>query len=99
MTIEFDDKGKIFTDVIQKIAVPAVVQTNTHLIQGNIHVREGERLKDELDRDELFLAVTNASVLGADGKPLFQASFLAIRRAQIVWVMPQETSAQGESEE
>ena len=94
MTIDFDDKGKIYTDVVPKVAIPAVVQTTTHLIRGNVHVRRDERLKDELDRDELFLAITNASVIGSDGQTLPQARFMAVRRAQIVWVMP----AQGAEE-
>src|SRR5574341_1251489 len=88
MAIEFDEKGKFFTDVVSKIAVHATVQTATQLLRGNVHVRQGERLKDELDRDELFLAMTDTAVIGADGKVLFQAPFLAVRRSQIVWVMP-----------
>ena len=92
MTIEFDDKGKIFTDVVSKVATPAIVQTTGHLIRGNVHVRQDERLKDELDRDELFLAITDASVLGADGQTLHQTRFMAVRRAQIVWVMPVQDS-------
>lgn len=90
MTIQYDEKGKFFTDIIPKIAVHATVQTTAQLVRGNLHVREGERIKDELDRDELFLAVTEASVLGADGQAQFEAPFLAIRRSQIVWVMPDE---------
>jgi hypothetical protein len=88
MTIEFDEKGKIFTDVVSKVAVPAIVQTTQHLIRGNVHVRRDERLKDELDRDELFLAITDASIIGIDGQTIHQTRFLAVRRAQIVWVMP-----------
>ncbi len=88
MSIEYDDKGKVFTDVVPKVSIPAVVQTTQHLIQGNVHVHRDERLKDELDRDELFLAITNAKVLGGDGQVLFEARFLAVRRAQIVWVIP-----------
>ncbi len=88
MTIEYDDKGKVFTDVVSKVAIPAVVQTTQHLIRGNIHVRRDERLKDELDRDELFLALTDASIIGADGKETYTSRFVAVRRAQIVWVMP-----------
>jgi len=94
MTLDFDDKGKIFTEVVPKIAIPAVVQTTQHLIRGNVHVRHDERLKDELDRDELFLALTDASVLGTDGQSIHKARFMAVRRAQIVWVMP----AQGAEE-
>jgi len=98
MTIEYDDKGKYFTEVVSKIAIPTLVQTTQHLIRGNVHVRRDERLKDELDRDELFLAMTNASILGTDGQVLHQVRFLAVRRAQIVWVMPLEDEEKGNLE-
>ena len=88
MKTEFDEKGKVFTDVIPKVAIPAVVQTTQHLIHGNLHVRRDERLKDELDRDTLFLAMTDAKVMGADNQVIHEARFLAVRRTQIVWVMP-----------
>ncbi len=90
MAFEYDEKGKIFTDVVTKISIEALIQTTTHLIRGMIHVPQGERVKNELDRDELFLAVTDARVLGPDGKPVHQAAFLAVRRTQIVWIIPQE---------
>jgi uncharacterized protein YegL len=95
MSIQFDEKGKFFTDVITKIPVRTVVQTTGQLVRGNVHVREGERLKDELDRDELFLAITEASILTADGQVQFQAPFIAVRRAQIVWVFPDQEEAGG----
>jgi uncharacterized protein DUF6812 len=89
MSIEYDEKGKIFTDVISKTAIHATIQTTTHLLQGYIHVRRDQRIKDELDRDKDFLALTDVSVLGSNGQSLFQAPFLAVRRAHIVWVMPE----------
>lgn len=88
MNIEFDEKGKFFTNVVSKVSVPATIQTTNQLIRGEVHVRKGERLKDELDRGEPFLAMTNASILGADGQVQFDAPFLAVQRAQIVWVLP-----------
>jgi hypothetical protein len=88
MTIEYDDKGKVFTDVVSKVAIPAIVQTTQQLIHGNVHVHRDERLKDELDRDELFLAMTDVSIVKADGQVVHTSRFLAVRRAQIVWVMP-----------
>jgi len=88
MSIHYDEKGKIFTDLIPKVAVHAVIQTTSQLVRGNVHVRQGERLKDELDREELFLAVTDASIYSSDGELQFQVPFLAIQRAQIVWVLP-----------
>ena len=95
MTFEFDEKGKIFTDVIHKIAVGAIIQTTTHLVHGKIHIPQGERVKNELDRDELFLAVTNAQVLGPDGAPIHEVPFLAVRRNQIVWIIPEEEDGGG----
>jgi len=75
MTIEYDDKGKYYTDIVKKLPVPVVMRTITHLVRGMVHVREGERLKNELERAETFLAVTNAVVYGADDKVLFSAPF------------------------
>jgi hypothetical protein len=90
MTIEYDDKGKIFTDIVSKTAVLATVQTTTHLLRGNIHVRRDQRIKDELDLEESFLAITDANVLGADGQVVFHAPFLAVKRSHIVWVIPEQ---------
>lgn len=94
MSIEYDEKGKFYTDVVTKVAVPAVIQTTVHFMRGFVHVRQGERLKDELERDESFLAVTDAVVHDADGKVIFNAPFIAIQREQIVWVMPAEEEDQ-----
>lgn len=85
-----DEKGKFFTEVVSKIPVAVTVQTVTHRILGNIHIRPDQRLKDELDLNESFVAVTEASLLDADGKIIQRAGFLAVRRDQIVWVMPIE---------
>ncbi|HLO28890.1 MAG TPA: hypothetical protein VK249_07145 [Anaerolineales bacterium] len=90
MTIEYDEKGKIFTEIVSKVAVPATIQTTTHLMRGRLHVRRDQRIKDELDINESFLALTDVSVLGPDGQTLFQAPFLAVRRAHIVWVIPDQ---------
>jgi hypothetical protein len=90
MTFEYDEKGKIFTDIVSKVAVPSTIQTTTHLIRGHVHVRRDQRIKDELDIDESFLALTDVSVIGPDGQTLFQAPFLAVRRSHIVWVLPEQ---------
>jgi hypothetical protein len=90
MTIEFDDKGKIFTDIVSKVPVQVVVQTTLQLLRGRMHVRRGERIKDELDRDELFIAMTDVEVVGSESQVLFQSPFIAVRRNQIVWVMPED---------
>jgi hypothetical protein len=94
MTIEYDEKGKIFTEVVSKVPVQATIQTTTHLMRGQIHVRRDQRIKDELDADENFLALTDVSVLGKDGQTLFQAPFLAVQRSHIVWVVPEQEQSE-----
>ena len=94
MSFEYDDKGKIFTDHVSKIAVYATIQTTTHLMRGRIHVRRDQRIIDELDLEENFLAITDVNVLGTDGQVLFQSPFLAVRRMHIVWVIPEQKSGE-----
>ena len=90
MSIEYDEKGKVFTDIISKVAIQATIQTTTHIMRGRVHVRRDQRIKDELDLNEHFLALTDVSVLGPDGQTLFQAPFLAVQRAHIIWVIPEQ---------
>jgi hypothetical protein len=94
MTIEYDEKGKFFTDIIRKTPLYVTVQTTSHLIQGLVHLRPGARLKDELDQDELFIAITEAKILGADGKPLYQIPFLAVLRSHVIWVFPEDENVE-----
>ena len=94
MTFEYDEKGKIFTDIVSKISVPATIQTTTHLLRGHVHVRRDQRIKDELDASESFLALTDVTVLAPDGQALFQTPFLAVQRSHIIWVNPEQNQDQ-----
>ena len=96
MTIEFDDKGKFFTNIISKTSLSVLMQTSTHLIQGTVHIHKEERLKDELDREEKFLALTNANILNLDGKIIYHKEFLAVSKSHIIWVMPDENNKEKE---
>jgi hypothetical protein len=87
-----DEKGKRFTEVITKKPVYATIQTRTHLMRGNVHVRRDQRIKDELDLDEKFLAMTDVEVLASDGHVIFQAPFLAVNRSHIIWVLPEQNT-------
>ena len=89
MTIEFDDKGKFFTDVITKVTLPAIIQTASQRIHGNVHVRTDQRLMDELNVDENFLPVTDATVYSFEGQILYRCKFISLQRSQIVWVIPE----------
>ena len=96
MSLEFNEKGKYFTDIISKAAVGAIIQTTIQRIEGFIHIRLDSRLKDELDRGESFLAITNAKVFAVDGSLQYEADFLSVARSQIVWVIPNDETSSGE---
>ncbi len=97
MSIEYNEKGKIFTEVISKVPVFATIQTTTHRMRGRLHIRRDQRVKDELDRNENFLALTDVAVFNVDGTVLYEAPFLAVQRASIVWVMPESNPNGGGS--
>ena len=78
MITDFDEKGKIFTNIVQKNPVPATIQTITHQIRGEVYMKPDERLKDELNRSDQFLAVTNASILDDKGNVAFSCKFLTL---------------------
>jgi len=94
MSVRYDDKGKFFTDVITKDEVPSIIQTLVSRIQGNLHVRIDERVKDELNRDERFLAITDAIVYNLQGEKIYDAEFMLINREHVIWILPDEKSTQ-----
>ena len=81
-------KGKIFTNVVTKKPVEVLIQTATHIISGKIHVRPDRRLKDELDNDNSFVAVTNAEIKDLQGNLIYKTRFIAINRTQVIWILP-----------
>ena len=91
MTIHYDEKGKFFTDIISKKSVDVIIQTNTHRIEGKVHVRRGDRLSDELDRDVAFMAVTEAKIFDTSDQPVYTSDFLSVAKSNIVWILPSET--------
>lgn len=91
MTVRVDAKGKTYTEVVRKDEIPALIQTIASLIHGHIYLRPGLRLKDELNgANEQFIAVTDAEVYNANGQVLVRSGFLALNRAHIVWIRPDD---------
>ena len=93
MAIEYDEKGKFFTDVVSKEVIRSDIQTVTHTIRGNVHVRKGDRLSDEINQPNLFLPVTNAEIYSLHGEMLYTSDFLVVNREHIIWLMPVEDPA------
>jgi hypothetical protein len=90
MVTQYDDKGKIFTQVISKEPVLVTIQTTGNMIRGTIHVRQGTRIKDELNTQENFVAVTEAAVFNSQGEEIYRSEFLILNVDQIVFVIPED---------
>jgi hypothetical protein len=95
MFSQIDEKGKVFTKIIKKKKVPALIQTNLQRIEGNVYVSLDDRMIDELDHHQSFLPVTDAVIFDQKGKKIHEAEFLAIQISQIVWIMPVEGEMDG----
>jgi hypothetical protein len=90
MFADFEEKGKIFTQVVTKEPVEVIIQTTTVQIHGQVHVKLDDRLKDELDKTPGFLAVTNATILpdNPNSSPI-STNFMAVNVNHIIWISPQ----------
>ncbi|MEA4907591.1 MAG: hypothetical protein GYA17_12605 [Chloroflexi bacterium] len=84
----FEEKGKIFTQIISKTPVEVYIQLENYHIRGNIHTRPEDRIKDEVNLPERFLAVTDATIFSAQGEALQRTNFIAVNREHILWVVP-----------
>ncbi len=90
MSIRYNDKGKFFTNVITKDTVPAIMQTLVTRVRGNLHVRVNERVRDELNREEQFLAVTDAVIYDLKGQRLYETDFVLVNRDHVIWIIPDD---------
>ncbi|HMD89779.1 MAG TPA: hypothetical protein VKF38_11510 [Anaerolineaceae bacterium] len=88
MTTQFDEKGKIYTSVIKKIPCDTIIQTVNNRIEGKVHVRPDDRLKDVINEQEMFIAVTEAVIYDNTGEVAYTSDLLLVNRAQIIWLLP-----------
>ena len=94
MVTQYDEKGKIFTQVVSKQPVMVMIHTAQNIIHGSIHVRPDLRLKDELNgQREHFLAVTDAVIFDTQKNELYRSNFMLLNIDQIVWIIPNEEMA------
>ncbi len=90
MVTHYDEKGKVFTEVVSKRPVQVVIQTVQNTIRGTIHVRPDFRVKDELNGTDGFMAVTDAVVFNSLNEELYRTAFLVVNTNHIIWVIPEE---------
>ena len=84
--MEHDEKGKVFTHIVHKDVLHARIQTLTHQITGEIYLKHEQRVKDELEIAEQFIAVTSAKVYTLGGELAYEAPFLTVNRLHIIWL-------------
>ena len=91
MTYRVDDKGKVFTTRVTKQSIAITARVDDSIIQGIIHISPENRLKDELNLGENFMAVTDAQVWTLNGTtPLYSTPVLLINKTRINWIFPRE---------
>ena len=88
--LRFDEKGKFFTTQISKRSVGVTVATAVNIFRGTMHLMPENRLKDELNSGERFIALTETQVYATDGVTrLYTVPVIVLNKEQIVWVFPQ----------
>jgi len=97
MDYRIDPKGKVFTTHVTKRTLAVVIGLSDSVIRGTVYLMADNRLKDELNSSEPFIAVTDAQVYqpGSD-TPLYQSPALIINKNKIDWIFPQESPAPSE---
>jgi len=98
MVTSFDEKGKIFTQVVRKQPTQVTIQTLDYQIRGQVHVHPDSRLKDEIEREEHFVALTDVTIHDKSGALVMRTAFIAVNKAQIIWIVPDEDIAKEKQE-
>ena len=93
MDFRVDAKGKYYTTHVSKQSVAVIARVQDSIVHGTVHLSPDNRLKDELNDNETFLAITDAQVWEVDGaRPLYSTQVLMLNKSQIVWIFPRETT-------
>lgn len=86
----YDEKGKYFTAQVTKRSVWTTLATAANVFRGRMHLLPENRLKDELNNGERFIALTETQVYAPDGvTQLYSVPLVIVNKEQIVWVFPE----------
>lgn len=89
-----DERGKIFTEVVQKQGIRVVIQTRTNKIRATIHKDTEKRMIDKLNHADKFLPLTEVVVFDEFGKQeVHHTDFLAINCNEIIWLLQEQGQA------
>jgi len=93
MDYRVDEKGKVFTTRVTKQSIAITARVGDSIIQGMIHIQPDNRLKDELNHGEDFIAITDAQVSSLNSaNPIHASPILIVNKAHIHWLFPRDES-------
>ncbi len=97
MDYRVDPKGKVFTTRVTKRNLAVIIGLGAHVIHGTVHLMADNRLKDELNDGEPFIAVTDAKVFQPGfAAPIYESPALIVNKEHIAWILPQEPALPAE---
>ncbi len=97
MNYRIDPKGKVFTTHVTKRSLAVILSLGNSIIHGMVYLMADNRLKDELNEGEQFIAVTDAQVYQPGSEtPIYESPTLIVNKQQIGWIFPKEPVVQPE---
>ena len=100
MDYRVDEKGKYYTSRLNKKVVKVVVATDANIVRGTMYVMPDIRLKDDLNSNERFIAVTDAEIFDQGGETrLYRNDLLILNKDRIAWLLPQKDDESSEGEQ
>jgi len=92
-------RGQYYAEHIRKAQLTVLIATDREYIWGKIFLTPGYRLKDEMNGEGRFVAISEVRV-GHDieGTACREVQFMALNKDYIRWIVPQEAVLDREEE-
>ncbi len=95
MDYRVDEKGKFYTQRVNKRMVAVTARLADTIVHGTVYLTLDNRLKDELNTGDTFIAITKAEIMDAHSdRTLFETEVLIVNKTQLVWIFPREPGPQ-----
>lgn len=85
--MRIDAKGKYYTKRVSTDELPVVVRMDDVTLYGYLHLHPNNRLSDEVERDGLFLPLTDVTIQDKNGDEQ-RTEFLAVNKRAVIWITP-----------
>ncbi len=71
---------------IRKSEVPVSLRLRTYIVSGTMHLTDNETIQDVLNRDTMFVPVTNVTLATTANQYYGTRPFIAVNKKHITWV-------------